>query len=67
MSFGFLFEDFGWDESGDPGGSGLGSVEEDSPGEFCAWDAGTVKSMKTAVGNSHRAIALQRAVARNIR
>ena len=63
MSLGFLFEDFAWDESGAPGGRGLGAVEEDSPCEsWAACDAGTVSRTKAAAGNNHGVIALRRAV-----
>ena len=62
MSLGFLLEDFGRDESGAPGGRGLGAVEEDSPCESWACDAGTVSRTKAAAGNNHGVIALRRAV-----
>jgi hypothetical protein len=53
-------------ECGASGGIGLGAVEEDSPCESWACDAGTVRRTKAATGNSHRAIALRRTVGRCI-
>jgi hypothetical protein len=49
-------------ESGAPGGSGLGAVEEDSPWESWARTAGAVRTRNAATGSRHRAMVLWRTI-----